>query len=101
MDRYAPSHLVLSNGYKVKVRYEEDLVPVISLTAQRLFGVRETPCVMDGRQAVKIEILAPSQRPWQTTSSLESFWKNGYPAMRKELAGRYPRHKWPEAPHSL
>ncbi|MBR3695706.1 MAG: hypothetical protein IKL98_05640, partial [Akkermansia sp.] len=28
-----------------------------------------------------------------------SFWKNGYPQMKKDLAGRYPKHHWPnEAP---
>ena len=40
--------------------------------------------------------LAPSQRPWQVTGSLESFWRNGYGQMKKDLAGRYPRHRWPD-----
>ena len=45
---------------------------------------------------VKVEVLAPSQRPWQVTGSLESFWRNGYGQMKKDLAGRYPRHRWPD-----
>jgi ATP-dependent helicase HrpB len=46
-----------------------------------------------------VEILAPNQRPYQTTSDMESFWRNGYLQMKKDLAGRYPRHDWPnEAP---
>lgn len=96
LDRYAPVSIKLANGLQAKVRYEEDFTPVIAMTVQRLFGVRETPLIMDGRCPVKVQVLAPNQRPWQVTSSLASFWENGYPAMRKDLAGRYPRHKWPE-----
>lgn len=96
LNRLAPVTITLPNGQQAKVRYEEDSTPVIALTVQRLFGVRETPAIMDGRCPVKVEILAPSQRPWQVTSSLHTFWQSGYPAMRKDLAGRYPKHKWPE-----
>lgn len=98
MEKYAPVSLKLSNGQQAKVRYEEDSTPVISLMVQRLFGVAETPAIMGGKCPVKVEILAPNQRPWQVTSSLHTFWESGYIQMRKDLAGRYPRHKWPEKP---
>jgi ATP-dependent helicase HrpB len=29
------------------------------------------------------------------TKDIPNFWQNGYPQMKKELAGRYPRHPWP------
>jgi ATP-dependent helicase HrpB len=32
------------------------------------------------------------------TEDLESFWQNAYPAIRRELSRRYPRHAWPEDP---
>ncbi len=99
LDKFAPVSLDLSNGQHAKVRYAEDSTPVIGLTVQRLFGVMETPRIADHRVPVRVEVLAPNQRPWQITASLESFWKTGYVQMRKDLAGRYPRHKWPpEAP---
>lgn len=99
LDKFAPVSLSLSNGQHAKVRYAEDSTPVIALTVQRLFGVMETPLIADRRVPVRVEVLAPNQRPWQITASLESFWKTGYTQMRKDLAGRYPRHKWPpEAP---
>ena len=37
-----------------------------------------------------------NQRPYQVTDDLPSFWRNGYPQMKKDLAGRYPRHAWPD-----
>jgi ATP-dependent helicase HrpB len=32
------------------------------------------------------------------TKDLESFWKNAYQAVKKDLMGRYPKHFWPENP---
>jgi ATP-dependent helicase HrpB len=29
---------------------------------------------------------------------LAGFWERLYPQVRKELARRYPKHKWPEKP---
>ena len=45
-----------------------------------------------------IQLLAPSQRPVQVTTDLAGFWTRHYPAIRRELCRRYPRHAWPEDP---
>ncbi|MFN9893184.1 MAG: ATP-dependent helicase C-terminal domain-containing protein, partial [Acidobacteriota bacterium] len=42
--------------------------------------------------------LAPNQRPVQVTQDLAGFWERHYPALRRELGRRYPRHAWPEDP---
>jgi ATP-dependent helicase HrpB len=47
---------------------------------------------------VLLHLLAPNHRPQQVTDDLASFWANGYPIVRKELRGRYPKHSWPEDP---
>ena len=96
LEDYAPVSITLPNGQHAKVRYGEDSTPVIGLTVQRLFGVAESPRIANGAMTVKVQVLAPSQRPWQVTGSLESFWRNGYGQMKKDLAGRYPRHRWPD-----
>ena len=85
LDKFAPVSLSLSNGQHAKVRYAEDSTPVIALTVQRLFGVMETPLIADRRVPVRVEVLAPNQRPWQITASLESFWKTGYTQMRHSV----------------
>ena len=96
LNRYAPKAIKLPNGREVKLLYREDGTPTFGLKCQLLFGVPTTPTIADGRVKCLIEILAPNQRPYQTTSDLVSFWRNGYPQMKKDLAGRYPRHDWPD-----
>ena len=96
LNRYAPKAIKLANGREVKLLYREDGTPTFGLKCQLLFGVPTTPTIADGRVKCLIEILAPNQRPYQTTSDMESFWRNGYPQMKKDLAGRYPRHDWPD-----
>jgi ATP-dependent helicase HrpB len=48
------------------------------------------------REPVLFELLAPNGRPVQLTTDLRSFWERTYPEVRKELRGRYPKHRWPE-----
>jgi ATP-dependent helicase HrpB len=48
-----------------------------------------------------VELLGPNQRPVQLTDDLASFWRNGYPLVRKDLKGRYPKHPWPETAPGL
>ncbi len=96
LNRYTPKAIKLANGREVKLLYREDGTPTFGLKCQLLFGVPSTPTIADGRVKCLIEILAPNQRPYQTTSDIESFWRNGYPQMKKDLAGRYPRHDWPD-----
>ncbi len=95
LNKYAPKTLKLSNGREVKLLYRADGTPTFGLKCQLLFGIAQTPTIADGRVKCLVEILAPNQRPYQITSDLASFWRNGYPQMKKELAGRYPRHDWP------
>eukprot|EP00112_Aurelia_sp_Birch-Aquarium-sp1_P004172 Seg14720.2 transcript_id=Seg14720.2/GoldUCD/mRNA.D3Y31 product="ATP-dependent RNA helicase HrpB" protein_id=Seg14720.2/GoldUCD/D3Y31 len=94
LDAYAPTRLALSNGQNVKVKYEVGKPPSIALTVQRLFGVKETPTIANGTIKVSVHICAPNQRPWQMTQDLASFWENGFLQMKKDLAGRYPKHRW-------
>ncbi len=96
LNKYAPKALRLPNGREVKLLYREDGTPVFGLKCQLLFGVPQTPVIAEGRVKCLVEILAPNQRPYQITSDLSSFWRNGYPQMKKDLAGRYPRHDWPD-----
>lgn len=98
LDSYAPERITLANGQTPKVTYEAGKDPWIALRVRDLFGVWQTPTIANGRVPVLVHILAPNQRPWQMTKDLASFWANGYTQMKKEIAGRYPKHPWPDDP---
>jgi ATP-dependent helicase HrpB len=63
-----------------------------------VFGLIESPRVLDGRVPVTMQLLSPAHRPVQTTRDLAGFWRTSYFDVRKDLRGRYPRHEWPEDP---
>lgn len=98
LEREAPEHMTLSSGRRVKLQYENGKPPVLAARIQELFGVSETPRVARGRVSVMMHLLAPNYRVQQITPDLNSFWKNTYPEVKKELKGRYPKHKWPDDP---
>ncbi|MDI5970316.1 ATP-dependent helicase HrpB [Streptomyces sp. SL13] len=93
----APERIEVPSGSRVRVDYGGPQ-PVLAVKLQELFGLRRTPRVADGRVPVLVHLLSPAGRPAAVTADLESFWRDGYRAVRAELRGRYPRHPWPEDP---
>ncbi len=98
LEREAPERLPVPSGSNIRLQYEEGRPPVLPARIQELFGLAETPRIAAGRVPVLLHLLAPSGRPQQVTQDLASFWAQVYPQVRKELAGRYPRHAWPTDP---
>jgi ATP-dependent helicase HrpB len=96
--REAPERLAVPSGSQIRLLYEEARPPVLAARIQELFGLPATPRVAAGRVPVLLHLLAPNGRPQQVTEDLASFWANTYPQVRKELAGRYPKHSWPLDP---
>lgn len=99
VDRLAPEGVPLGNRRRAPVTYPPDQDPYLSSRMQDFFGLADGPRLAGGRPLV-LHLLAPSGRPVQVTSDLAGFWVRHYPALRKELMRRYPRHYWPEDPLS-
>ncbi len=99
LDRLAPQRLQVPSGSHMLVHYEGD-EPTVEVRLQECFGLLETPKVMNGKVSVVMTLLSPAQRPIQITKDLAFFWKEGYPLVRKDMRGRYPKHYWPEDPFS-
>ncbi|MBP9112805.1 MAG: ATP-dependent helicase HrpB [Polyangiaceae bacterium] len=96
-DELAPDRLSLPSGRGARVHYPPDQTPYVASRMQDFFGVKTTPTLGAGTPLV-LHLLAPNQRAVQITSDLAGFWKVHYPAIRKELMRKYPRHAWPEDP---
>jgi ATP-dependent helicase HrpB len=96
LEEIAPEKIRLAAGRQVKVNYERGRPPWIASRLQDFFGMRETPRIARGSVPLVVHLLAPNQRPVQTTTDLEGFWQRLYPQVRKELMRRYPKHAWPE-----
>ncbi len=98
LDEAAPTHLPVPSGRRVALEYQAEGPPVLAVKLQELFGLADTPRVAADRVPVLIHLLSPARRPLAVTQDLASFWNNVYPEVKKELAGRYPKHPWPNDP---
>ncbi len=98
LDALAPSHVVVPTGSRIPIDYSDPLAPKVAVRLQEVFGLTESPRVLDGRVPVTMQLLSPAHRPVQTTRDLAGFWRTSYFDVRKDLRGRYPRHEWPEDP---
>lgn len=98
LDELAPERLRLPGGRTVRIHYAREQAPWAASRLQDFFGMTETPRIAGGQVALVIHLLAPNQRPVQTTTDLAGFWRRLYPHLRRELGRRYPKHAWPEDP---
>ena len=98
LKRQAPANWQVPSGAMHPIIYGDDGGPWLAAKLQELFGCVETPRIAEGRVALVLHLNSPAGRPLQVTRDLPHFWRNGYPAVRAEMRGRYPRHPWPEDP---
>ncbi len=96
LEKECPSHWIVPTGNRLRVKYSLEQGPSVEVRLQELFGLQQVPIFCG--QALTLFLLAPNYRPVQVTRDLASFWKNGYPEVRKEMRSRYPKHSWPDDP---
>ena len=100
LDHLLPTHYQAPSGSRIKLQYLPGELPVLPVRLQEMFGTTESPTLFKGKLPILIHLLSPAGRPVQVTADLASFWCNTYPLVKKELAGRYPKHYWPDEPLS-
>lgn len=99
LDELAPERVEVPSGSVVRIDYAQDQ-PVLAVRLQEVFGWAAAPALAGGRVPLLLHLLSPARRPAAVTGDLESFWDNGYPGVRADLRGRYPKHAWPEDPRT-
>ena len=100
--KMAPTHIKVPSGSKKPLKYSSENAvmdsPVLEVRLQEMFGLCSTPKIAGLTIPVTLHLLSPAGRPVQVTKDLESFWKNTYKDVKKDLMGRYPKHFWPDDP---
>ncbi len=94
IEDHAPERIGLPNGRALKVVYSVDGAPTIAARIQDLYGIKEGLWIAKRRVAVRIQVLAPNNRPVQITENLAVFWRETYPKLKQELQRKYPKHNW-------
>lgn len=97
LDELAPASLPTPRGRDRRLDYTTGR-PVWSVRIQDLFGLDDHPTIGPSASPVTVELLSPAGRPAQVTDDLPGFWRGTYAAVRADLRGRYPKHRWPEEP---
>ena len=91
---YAPERIQLPKGRAVKVLYAADGAPTIAARIQDLYGINDALWIANRSARLRIQVLAPSNRPVQITENLGDFWRETYPKLKQQLQRRYPKHEW-------
>ena len=97
LDRLVPEQWLLPSGRMATIDYTRER-PTISGRVQEFFGSPMTPSILDGAVPLTVELMSPANRPVQVTADLAGFWTGSWHDVRKDMAGRYPKHRWPEDP---
>jgi ATP-dependent helicase HrpB len=98
LERDAPASHTVASGSKIRIEYRLNEPPLLAVRIQEMFGWVATPTICGGKVPLLLHLLSPARRPIQVTSDLAGFWQRGYPEVKKELKGRYPKHYWPDDP---
>jgi ATP-dependent helicase HrpB len=98
LETLAPAQFAPPHGKPVAINYADADAPTIAVRVQHLFGLTAHPTVLNGQIPLRIQLLSPADRPIQITSDLPAFWTGSWADVRKDMAGRYPKHKWPLDP---
>lgn len=96
LDKLAPREFTSPAGTTHPVDYTGDDAPSVEVRVQALFGLDRHPLI--GTMPLLLKLTSPAGRPIQATRDLPGFWRGSWAEVKKEMKGRYPRHRWPEQP---
>ncbi len=96
LDREAPREFVSPAGTHHAIDYAGDDAPSVEVRVQALFGLDRHPMI--GRTPLLLKLTSPAGRPIQSTRDLPGFWRGSWADVKKDMKGRYPKHRWPDEP---
>lgn len=102
LDREAPREFASPAGTRHAIDYTGQDAPAVEVRVQALYGLDRHPMIGQGKEATPLllKLTSPAGRPVQATRDLPAFWRGSWADVRKDMKGRYPKHRWPEEPWS-
>ena len=98
LERLAPAQFTSPAGTHHPIDYDDPGGPSVELRVQALFGLDRHPGFGRPEQPLLLKLTSPGGKPIQTTRDLPGFWRGSWRDVVKDMKGRYPRHRWPDAP---
>jgi ATP-dependent helicase HrpB len=92
----APREFTSPAGTRHPVDYVGEDAPSVEVRVQALFGLEAHPMI--GTKPLLLKLTSPAGRPIQSTRDLPGFWRGSWDDVRKDMKGRYPKHRWPDEP---
>lgn len=96
LDTRAPKEFASPAGSHHAIDYSGDSAPSVEVRVQALFGLDQHPMI--GNTPLLLNLTSPAGRPIQATRDLPAFWRGSWDDVRKDMKGRYPKHRWPDQP---
>ncbi|WP_338240375.1 ATP-dependent helicase HrpB [Aurantiacibacter hainanensis] len=96
LDARAPRQFTSPAGTSHAIDYAGDDAPSVEVRVQAVFGLERHPMI--GETPLLLKLTSPAGRPIQSTRDLPAFWRGSWEDVRKDMKGRYPKHRWPDEP---
>jgi len=84
----APERISVPSGSAVNIDYSDPVQPVLAVRLQEVFGLYDTPTLLNGQCKLMMHLLSPARKPMQVTQDLNSFWQNHLSRCKKRTAGK-------------
>ncbi|XUU59636.1 ATP-dependent helicase HrpB [Erythrobacter sp. HA6-11] len=98
LEEQAPREFTSPAATRHAIDYSGDDAPCVDVRVQALFGLDRHPMV--GNTPLLLKLTSPAGRPIQSTRDLPGFWRGSWADVKKDMKGRYPKHRWPDEPWS-
>jgi len=98
LERLAPAQFTSPAGTAHAIDYDDPGGPSVEVRVQALFGLDRHPGFGQPVQPLLLKLTDPGGKPLQTTRDLPGFWRGSWKDVQRDMKGRYPKHRWPDAP---
>lgn len=102
LDELTPLHIAWHDGKKLKLTYAESArdedgepqAPEVQVKLHETFGLKEHPCILEGKLPVRLWLCTPDGKRLESTFNWPAFKGVTYPKLRSTLAKKYPGFAW-------